>query len=216
MRAFALALQLLRSTGARSRFRFVLMALGAGIAAFALLSIAAIPEVADHQDKCPGTPAGVPVNAEGCALDDDGDGVANDKDKCPDSKAGAKVDPDGCYVMLKEQVEIRLDVEFDLNSAAAREDHKPEVEKLADFMRQHPQSAVQVEGHTDSVGSWETNYEIAYRRARSVGDLLIAEGIPESWVHIADYSEQGLAIPTADDVAEERNRRVEITVIPQN
>ncbi len=74
---------------------------------------------------------------------------------------------------------------------------------------------VYVEGHTDSSGSWETNYEIAHSRARSVGDLLIAEGVPESWIHIADYSEQGLAVPTADGVAEERNRRVEITVIPQ-
>ncbi|MGI9510173.1 MAG: TAXI family TRAP transporter solute-binding subunit [Geminicoccaceae bacterium] len=74
---------------------------------------------------------------------------------------------------------------------------------------------VYVEGHTDSVGSWETNYEIAYRRARAVSDILLAEGIPESWIHISDYSEQGLAVPTADGVAEERNRRVEITIIPQ-
>lgn len=74
---------------------------------------------------------------------------------------------------------------------------------------------VYVEGHTDSSGSWKTNYEIAHRRARSVKELLIAEGVPLSWIHISDYSEQGLAIPTADGVAEERNRRVEITVIPQ-
>lgn len=74
---------------------------------------------------------------------------------------------------------------------------------------------VYVEGHTDSSGSWEINYEIAHARARSVSDLLIAAGVPESWIHIADYSEQGLAIPTADGVAEERNRRVEITLIPQ-
>jgi outer membrane protein OmpA-like peptidoglycan-associated protein len=75
---------------------------------------------------------------------------------------------------------------------------------------------VYVEGHTDSSGSWKTNYEIAHRRARSVSELLIAEGVPSSWIHISDYSEQGLAIPTADGVAEERNRRVEITIIPQS
>lgn len=75
---------------------------------------------------------------------------------------------------------------------------------------------VYVEGHTDSTGSWKTNYEIAHRRARSIQDRLVAEGVPSSWIHISDYSEQGLAIPTADGVAEERNRRVEITVIPQD
>lgn len=74
---------------------------------------------------------------------------------------------------------------------------------------------VYVEGHTDSSGSWETNYEIAHRRARSVKEILISEGVPLSWIHISDYSEQGLAVPTADGVQEERNRRVEITIVPQ-
>lgn len=74
---------------------------------------------------------------------------------------------------------------------------------------------VYVEGYTDASGSWETNYEIAHSRARSVQDILMAEGVPESWIHIADYSEEALAVPTANGVAEERNRRVEITLIPQ-
>jgi len=74
---------------------------------------------------------------------------------------------------------------------------------------------VYVEGHTDSTGSWEANYEIAHKRAISVSKMLIDEGVPESWLHLSDYSEEGLAVPTADEVSEERNRRVEITVIPQ-
>ena len=74
---------------------------------------------------------------------------------------------------------------------------------------------VYVEGHTDRMGSWETNYKIAHLRARSIRDSLMAEGVPESWLHISDYSEEGLAVPTADNVPEERNRRVEITLIPQ-
>ncbi|MEM7042884.1 MAG: OmpA family protein, partial [Pseudomonadota bacterium] len=74
---------------------------------------------------------------------------------------------------------------------------------------------VYVEGHTDRSGSWEINYEIAHSRARSVEAILIDEGVPESWIHISDYSEEGLAVPTADGVEEERNRRVEITIIPQ-
>jgi len=74
---------------------------------------------------------------------------------------------------------------------------------------------VYVEGYTDSTGDWKLNYEIAHKRARGVMDLLINEGVPKSWIHISDYSEQGLAVPTADGVAEERNRRVEITIIPQ-
>ena len=54
--------------------------------------------VYDDTDKCPGTPAGTPVDATGCPLpqDDDGDGVTNELDQCPNTPAGAKVDAKGC------------------------------------------------------------------------------------------------------------------------
>ncbi|WP_319524988.1 OmpA family protein [uncultured Desulfosarcina sp.] len=52
--------------------------------------------VLDSRDKCPGTPAGVKVDADGCPLDSDGDGVADYKDKCPGTPAGVTVDADGC------------------------------------------------------------------------------------------------------------------------
>lgn len=47
--------------------------------------------VADKLDKCPGTPAGVAVDASGCPLDRDGDGVADYLDKCPDAKGLANL-----------------------------------------------------------------------------------------------------------------------------
>lgn len=52
--------------------------------------------VPDHLDRCPGTPAGVAVDASGCPLDADKDGVPDFKDKCPGTPAGVAVDADGC------------------------------------------------------------------------------------------------------------------------
>lgn len=54
--------------------------------------------VADYLDKCPGTPVGVKVDKDGCPLDSDMDGVADYLDKCPGTPAGVKVDTDGCPV----------------------------------------------------------------------------------------------------------------------
>ena len=48
--------------------------------------------VGDAMDKCPGTPAGVKVDAVGCPLDSDKDGVPDYLDKCPGTPAGVKVD----------------------------------------------------------------------------------------------------------------------------
>jgi OOP family OmpA-OmpF porin len=50
--------------------------------------------VADRKDKCPGTPAGVAVDPNGCPLDKDGDGVPDYQDKCPDVKGLAALQ--GC------------------------------------------------------------------------------------------------------------------------
>jgi OOP family OmpA-OmpF porin len=52
--------------------------------------------VVDSKDKCPATPAGRKVNADGCELDSDGDGVVDGNDKCPNTPAGRKVNADGC------------------------------------------------------------------------------------------------------------------------
>src|SRR5512133_2347519 len=52
--------------------------------------------VPDYLDKCPNTPAGVTVGKDGCPLDSDGDGVADYLDKCPNTPAGVKVNADGC------------------------------------------------------------------------------------------------------------------------
>jgi len=52
--------------------------------------------VPDHKDKCPDTPAGAKVDAEGCPHDADGDGVLDGLDSCPGTPKGATVNQFGC------------------------------------------------------------------------------------------------------------------------
>jgi OOP family OmpA-OmpF porin len=52
--------------------------------------------VYDGLDRCPGTPKGATVDAKGCPMDSDGDGVYDGLDRCPDTPAGTKVDANGC------------------------------------------------------------------------------------------------------------------------
>lgn len=52
--------------------------------------------VMDDKDKCPKTPRGWAVDADGCPLDTDGDGVPDGADKCPGTPKGATVDKKGC------------------------------------------------------------------------------------------------------------------------
>jgi len=54
--------------------------------------------VRDWLDKCPDTPIGAKVDANGCPMDTDHDGVFDGLDKCPDTPAGCKVDATGCSI----------------------------------------------------------------------------------------------------------------------
>jgi OOP family OmpA-OmpF porin len=54
--------------------------------------------IADSLDKCPNTPKGIAVDATGCPLDIDGDGVPDSLDKCPNTPKGCKVDKNGCPI----------------------------------------------------------------------------------------------------------------------
>ncbi len=52
--------------------------------------------IMDNVDRCPGTPPGQKVDAEGCELDSDGDTVIDRNDLCPGTGAGVKVNASGC------------------------------------------------------------------------------------------------------------------------
>ena len=73
-------------------------------------------------------------------------------------------------------------------------------------------TALSVVGHTDTVASVEYNQGLSERRAHTVADALAERGIPQGAMTLAGRSELELAVPTADNVKEPLNRRVEITL----
>ena len=69
-----------------------------------------------------------------------------------------------------------------------------------------------VVGHTDTLGEKEENYRLSLERATAVAALLQAAGVDPASLEITSHGEENLLVPTADEVAEPRNRRVEVTV----
>jgi outer membrane protein OmpA-like peptidoglycan-associated protein len=76
----------------------------------------------------------------------------------------------------------------------------------------HPFPEVTIVGHTDTTGSSASNFELGLKRASAVRELLVAAGLDASLVELVSHGEADLLVPTADEVAEPRNRRVEISV----
>jgi len=82
---------------------------------------------------------------------------------------------------------------------------------LAEVARR-PVPDVLVVGHTDAVGTDQLNDALGLRRAETVRTALIARGVPAADVQAISRGKRAPAVPTADGVAEPRNRRVEIIV----
>jgi outer membrane protein OmpA-like peptidoglycan-associated protein len=98
----------------------------------------------------------------------------------------------------------------------ATEQFTPESQALVDqvmaAIASRPAPELTVAGHTDAVGTDQYNDALSLRRAERVRDLLIARGIPPASIQTFGRGKRELRVPTADGVAEPKNRRVEITV----
>ncbi len=81
---------------------------------------------------------------------------------------------------------------------------------LAETLERHPDTQIEVQGHTDSTGPAAFNQELSERRARSVLDFLVEHGVPRGRLAVQGF---GISRPIAsNDSAEGRraNRRVEV------
>lgn len=79
-------------------------------------------------------------------------------------------------------------------------------------IKQRPAPDVVVVGHTDRVGSLEDNDRLALRRAEKIRVQLLASDLASDAVSASGRGEREPMVPTPDETAEPRNRRVEIIV----
>jgi OOP family OmpA-OmpF porin len=166
--------------------------------------------VTDDKDRCPTTPAGAKVDANGCELDSDGDGVVDSKDACPGTPAGVKVDANGCEVMAKA---ISLSgIYFQTNSDELKSESIAVLDATADTLIANPGVGVEIAGHTDSQGDAGYNQGLSQRRADAVRSYLTSKGVNASRLSAAGYGETQ---PVADNETSEgraQNRRVELRI----
>ncbi|SEL96310.1 Outer membrane protein OmpA [Syntrophus gentianae] len=112
-------------------------------------------------------------------------------------------------------VTFKGDVTFDTNSAEVRPGLYSEINRVAGVLTQYPDTLIQVEGHTDSVGSDAYNMDLSKRRANAVKNLLVQRGVSENRIETIGY---GKTMPVATNTTEagrQMNRRVEIKIAPQ-
>ena len=105
-----------------------------------------------------------------------------------------------------------FDLKFEFASAVLKKESESQLDKFVELYRQFPDMKLQINGHTDNVGSEEYNQKLSEDRAQSVYDYFIKKGIPASNMSTKGY---GLRYPIDTNETEEGraiNRRVEVDI----
>ncbi|TQV68107.1 OmpA family protein [Denitrobaculum tricleocarpae] len=86
----------------------------------------------------------------------------------------------------------------------------PDILRTIDERETPPRIAVV--GHTDTLGAASVNAALSLDRANVVRDLLLSRDLDPDFVEATSHGENNPLVPTADEVSEPRNRRVEVTI----
>lgn len=149
--------------------------------------------VFDRRDRCPDTPANTPVSHNGCPLP-----------QYPPSEKAPEPEPQ--VITLNDQGSVMFAYDSAELTAAAQQQLRALVGTLSD-----PSIAsIKVIGHTDSRGSDAYNQALSERRASSVAEYLIGQGLAPQKLTSQGLGESQPIADNASDAGRAQNRRVEL------
>ncbi len=161
--------------------------------------------VYDDLDRCPDTPRGVKVDAQGCPIDTDGDGVYDYLDKCPGTPKEAQVNAQGCWILGG--------ILFDTNKSDIKPNFYPDLDAVVAVLEKNTALNIKIKGHTDNIGRAAYNMKLSENRAKAVMEYLVKKGIDPKRLSAKGF---GLTLPIAGNDTKEgraKNRRVELQPI---
>jgi outer membrane protein OmpA-like peptidoglycan-associated protein len=102
---------------------------------------------------------------------------------------------------------------FDVKKYEIKPESSAELDRVVQFLQDNPTVRIQIEGHTDNVGTVIDNQKLSEQRARSVVNYMIYKGIKDTRLVPKGF---GASQPVADNKTEEgraQNRRTELKVL---
>jgi outer membrane protein OmpA-like peptidoglycan-associated protein len=187
--------------------------------------------IQDKDDKCPGTDAtfaqGVDTkedidnyqDEDGCPdPDNDGDGILDGDDKCPDEAETVNgfQDDDGCpdkkpSIGIEKNENVVLEgVTFPSGSTQLQPYAYSILAKWVKIMKENPEVTFEIRGFTDNTGSYSGNMSISQRRAESVLQYFLSQGISSSRLQAKGYGPQLPIAPNTTRDGRNKNRRIEL------
>ncbi len=139
-------------------------------------------------------------------IDTDKDGISDAKDKCPGTPLGANIDERGCWVLSAAYL-------FDFDKSTIKPQYFSFLDDVIKVLSDNPALNVEIQGHTDSVGSNSYNQGLSERRAKAVKSYLTEKGVNPSRLSQIGFGEERPADTNETSEGQAKNRRVELKPI---
>jgi outer membrane protein OmpA-like peptidoglycan-associated protein len=156
--------------------------------------------IPDFADICPGTPRGDTVGQDGCSK---GATVAQ--------AAGTKFlynDNDRRHMPMNPLENIL----FDFNHSELKPQYYSALDEFVDMLQQNRNVQVEIQGHTDNIGTAEYNQRLSEARARAVKNYLVEKGVQKERLYPVGFGYVLSRAPNDTETGRALNRRVEIAL----
>lgn len=160
--------------------------------------------IPDFADICPDTPNGVPVSQNGCPAqttvvkvvkEADQNSVVNNDDASQKHLAG------------------NLDnILFDFDRFELKSRYYSDLDKIAAMLRQNPDTKIEIQGHTDNIGTAEYNQRLSEKRAGTIKNYLVEKGIAKERLFPRGFGFTISRAPNESETGRALNRRVEFAL----
>lgn len=101
-------------------------------------------------------------------------------------------------------------ITFDSGSSTLRAGLDGSIAAIAQSLVEHPDSTVQIVGHTDNIGSLAANQDLSERRAEAVAEVLVREGADPGRIRTLGRADLEPVASNDDEAGRRQNRRVEL------
>jgi outer membrane protein OmpA-like peptidoglycan-associated protein len=102
---------------------------------------------------------------------------------------------------------------FDFGSATLLPSSDPELHRLYLTMKENKTMNIEIRGHTDNVGSDESNQQLSENRAKAVYNYLIEKGIEKDRISYKGFGETQPVATNETEAGRSQNRRTEFFIL---
>lgn len=115
---------------------------------------------------------------------------------------------------LSDYTHLILDhIGFEVGLYLLRPESYDEIDKLYNYLRHHKTIHIEIQGHTDNLGTQEENLLLSQRRALAVYNYLVSRGVDPARMNVVGYGENLPLFPNDTEAHKAMNRRIEIVLI---